>query len=115
LIAVHRVVPWKPHAKQRPVSVTLPNGKKSTFTPKPTRDAEKALAAQWTDEPLEGPLAVEITLHKDRVEVRVETAEKPAVHLRGDIDNYAKTVLDALNKKAWGDDSQIVSLNVRFA
>ncbi len=107
--------PWKPHAKQRPVSVTLPNGAKSTFTPKPTRDAEKALGAQWTDEPLAGPLAVDIILHGDSVAVNVEMAEKPATRLRGDIDNYAKTVLDALNKKAWADDSQIVSLTVRFA
>lgn len=30
--------------------------------------------------------------------------------LRGDIDNYIKTVLDALNGVAWGDDNQIVKV-----
>lgn len=112
---ITRLIPWKPHAKQRPVSVTLPNGKKSTFTPAATRKAEAALASQWQDDPLTGPLAVDITLHGDSVVIVVDEAEKPATRLRGDIDNYAKTVLDALNKKAWADDSQIVSLTVRFA
>lgn len=30
--------------------------------------------------------------------------------LRGDLDNYVKTVLDALNGVAWPDDSQVVKI-----
>lgn len=30
--------------------------------------------------------------------------------LRGDLDNYVKTVLDALNGVAWDDDSQVVKI-----
>ena len=33
--------------------------------------------------------------------------------LRGDIDNYAKAVLDALTTIAYADDKQIVSLKLR--
>ena len=30
--------------------------------------------------------------------------------LRGDLDNYIKTILDALNGVAWDDDSQVVKI-----
>jgi len=30
--------------------------------------------------------------------------------LRGDIDNYVKTILDALNGIAWVDDNQVVKV-----
>ena len=33
--------------------------------------------------------------------------------LRGDIDNYAKSILDGLNGVAYTDDKQIVSLELR--
>ncbi len=38
-------------------------------------------------------------------------------HPNGDVDNYAKAVLDVLNKRAWEDDTQIVYLTAtkRFA
>jgi Holliday junction resolvase RusA-like endonuclease len=32
--------------------------------------------------------------------------------LKGDVDNYVKSVLDALNGVAWEDDKQIISLTV---
>jgi Holliday junction resolvase RusA-like endonuclease len=31
-----------------------------------------------------------------------------------DIDNLAKTVLDALNKRAWKDDAQVVRLSAKL-
>jgi crossover junction endodeoxyribonuclease RusA len=33
--------------------------------------------------------------------------------LRGDIDNYVKSILDALNGVAWEDDKQIIELTVK--
>jgi Holliday junction resolvase RusA-like endonuclease len=38
-------------------------------------------------------------------------------HPIGDVDNYAKAVLDILNKRAWNDDVQIIDLKAtkRFA
>jgi len=31
--------------------------------------------------------------------------------LRGDLDNYVKLTLDALNEVAWDDDGQVVRIN----
>ena len=41
--------------------------------------------------------------------------EQPKKRLRGDIDNYAKSVLDALNGVAYKDDKQIVRLDLEKA
>lgn len=48
--------------------------------------------------PQDGPLAVTLWVFR------------PA--RRGDLDNSAKVLLDALNKVAWGDDKQIVELHL---
>lgn len=46
-----------------------------------------------------------------RFAVTVTIAPKTAV--RADIDNYAKTVLDSLNRVLWFDDSQVDVLHVQ--
>lgn len=63
-----------------------------------------------------GPVSVEIVFVTDRP--KSETRKRgpnPAYWdtRRGDVDNYAKAVLDALNGKAWNDDSDVVELVVR--
>lgn len=56
--------------------------------------------------PFEGPLEVELTL----------TVEKPKTtklpHPRGDVDNYSKSVLDAITAdgRFWHDDTQVRTL-----
>lgn len=57
--------------------------------------------------PLEGPLRVEL-------EVVCKRPKKPSSSIpTGDVDNYAKAALDAVNDAAlWGDDKQVVSLLV---
>lgn len=108
-------VPWKPHAKQRP-RVT----RRGTFTPKATRDAESKirdafLAAVGDEfEMFTGPVRVEIELANKHFNLRILPAndyENRA--LRGDADNYMKTIGDALNGVAWEDDRIIVELEVR--
>lgn len=105
-------VPWKPHAKQRPrVSNNI------AYTPKATRDAEAKIRAAFleakNDHCHEGPIGVKIKLANDHFTIEiVPTVEYVNRKLRGDIDNYAKTILDSLNGIAWVDDSQITHLEM---
>jgi Holliday junction resolvase RusA-like endonuclease len=107
-------IPWKKHAKQRPRQ-----GRGHTYTPKPTQDAEKIIrdnfiAAVGPDfKPFEGPIAVTIDMTKDQLVIEIlEREPRDNNSLNGDIDNYAKTPLDALNGVAWVDDKQIDYLEV---
>jgi Holliday junction resolvase RusA-like endonuclease len=85
-----------------------------TFTPRETVLAERELAEQWDIAPVEGPCSVAIHLADTWVRVEVTTCpEAESRKLRGDIDNYSKLVLDALNGRAWVDDHQIVRMLAR--
>lgn len=93
----------EPQVKQRP-RVT----KWGTYTPKETVEFEKKIKcmaiAQWYDieKPLEGPLKV-------RFRFICKKPKKPSKsYPRGDTDNFAKAISDALNEVIWLDDSQIV-------
>lgn len=92
-------VPTRAVAKQRPRTV---NG--NTYTPPKTRQFEEFVAWQTRSQrdgvTLEDDLRVTITLIAKR-------------RLTGDVDNYAKAVLDGVVKGgAIKDDSQIVDLRV---
>lgn len=54
-----------------------------------------------------------ISLHRDKFTVTIteDPSLKPAF-LRGDIDNYAKAILDGLNKVAYEDDKLVYKLVV---
>jgi len=107
-------LPWVKHAKQRPRS-----GRGHTYTPTATKKAEAFLLDQFMQavgddfEPLAIPLGVSIALKKETIDLTIfPYTEHKVRSLSGDIDNYAKTVLDALNGKAWVDDKQIERLFV---
>jgi Holliday junction resolvase RusA-like endonuclease len=109
---LERSLLWTPRAKGRP-QTTFTQGKVRTYTPKATVAAEKALADQWDDDPIEGPIEVTLILFDTQVYVEITESQPPASRkLRGDIDNYMKLVLDALNGHAWVDDRQITTLKV---
>lgn len=73
--------------------------------------AEQAIRIAYKGPCLDGPVRVTIVLAEDGFDITVEPADHDS-HLRGDIDNYSKTILDALNKVAWKDDRQITELRV---
>jgi crossover junction endodeoxyribonuclease RusA len=103
---------WTPRAKERP-RATVRNGKAIMYTPSKTTEAEKVLAEQWEHPPVEGPIAVSLVLADGYITVTIEDCPPHiSKKLRGDIDNYAKTVLDGLNGVAFIDDRQIVRLEV---
>lgn len=105
---------WTPRVKARPRTMFIQGGYR-TYTPHETRAAERALRQQWVGKPTEGPVMVGLTMFDDHIEVTVIpsldcTSRKLK---RGDIDNYSKLIMDALNGRAWTDDRQIVALSVR--
>ena len=110
-------VPWTPRAKERPAF----NSKtKRAYTPKPTRDAEAKILADFLDRydsrRYNGPLIVDIEMWHDWFRIGVmSTDDYTERRLRGDVDNYGKTILDTFNEALWDDDAQIRDLRIRKA
>lgn len=111
-------IPGTPVAKGRPrVS------KYGTYTPKKTADFESYVEYCWAAEygnikPSDKPLNVSIVF---RMPIPKKTSKKNRAGMvngdirhtkKPDLDNMAKTVLDALNGLAYIDDSQIYSLTL---
>lgn len=111
------VIPGKVQPKQRP-RVT----KRGTYTPKETlqyaQHVKEHAIVQYGYAPLQNALRVRITVTRpflkswskkkkeDAFAGKVRPTTKP------DVDNYAKSILDALNGITWVDDSQVVSLTI---
>lgn len=96
----------KPQPKQRPRTVTCRDGKRRTYTPTPTKKAEKRIAeVAWANmmqqhfNPTMDPVGIEMTFYVS--------------NMTSDIDNLMKTVLDGCNKIVWDDDKQVVECNVK--
>ena len=109
---VHQRLLWTPKVKSR--AHTTFQGKLRTYTPKETVAAERGLRLQWNQPLVTGDVEVVIALANEWVDVTVSEVS-PGKHKllrRGDIDNYAKLVLDALNGRAWTDDRFIDVLHV---
>jgi len=95
------------------------------FTPAETVQKSNYLAFQFLNSAgpahklYEGTLRVEIaTFHevpasysKKRAAACLSGLERPTK--KPDIDNIEKLVLDALNKKAWADDTQVVEIETK--
>lgn len=110
-----------PVAKGRPRFSTR-GGFVRTHTPAKTREHEKAVrlcADQATDEPLQGPLRVEVwsfhpipqSFTKARKQAAQDATLRPTT--RPDVDNVLKLVCDALEGVAYENDSQVVEMEAR--
>lgn len=100
---------FPPKVKQRPRMTR----RGRVFTPKATLEFEQLVRDNWEYELIEGDISVTITLMKDGFEVTVEEYDDDTKSpLRGDIDNYAKSILDGLNGTAFTDDRHIRKLVV---
>jgi Holliday junction resolvase RusA-like endonuclease len=95
-----------PRPKGRPRTVRTKSGKVVTYTPGPTRRWESVVrltaqaacsAVRWRPTP--GVYEVSIEVY-------------PARGARGDADNYAKAILDAMNGAVYPDDRSVRRLEV---
>jgi len=108
-----------PFGKERPRG-TIIGGHVRIYTPKATETYENEVRKAWEkvngSEPFTGPLVVRLYFGmpipkseaKGRKLLMLERKIRPTT--KPDIDNCAKSVLDALNGVAYKDDNQIVTL-----
>lgn len=95
---------------------------KFSFTPAKQKEAMRTLQyaasqAMGSQKPLEGPLHVDMLFAYPWPKAISKRAREAPDGFwrqsRPDIDNLVKLVCDALNAIVWGDDAQIVCLNVK--
>lgn len=100
---------FAPIAKQRP---RMHRGR--AFTPQRTQDFEARVAAEWPKDKtvMNNPCRVVIHLVAKSFTVEVIELEGDLPKMRGDIDNYVKSILDGLNGVAFADDKQVLELEV---
>lgn len=108
-------VPGIPVAKARP-RVTMIGGRARAYTPKKSADWEREIQKHVRMQPLQGPLIMTIVCHLPIPKSWSKKKHAQAVSgsvfpvSKPDVDNYAKSVMDALNGIAYFDDSQVVTL-----
>lgn len=93
--------------------------KYGTFTPKDTRDFERLVLVAFERE-LDGyesagehvPVHVSIETWRTVPKSKPKSIVSEPDTFKPDGDNVAKLILDALNGRAWHDDSQVVELHV---
>jgi Holliday junction resolvase RusA-like endonuclease len=104
------LIDGKPKPKERPRMTR----RGRTYTPKATLEAEQRIRDAYSGPLFTGPVAMYVTFEKDHTEVTIRPADWTS-GLRGDIDNYVKTILDGLQGKAFDNDRQVVHLQAAKA
>jgi Holliday junction resolvase RusA-like endonuclease len=95
----------KPKAKGRPRATKSGH----VYTDKSTRDYESFVKEAYQSsggERFEGPVQVKINVYSNYADVTIESIDNES-KLRGDLDNYIKSILDGLNGVAYTDDKQV--------
>lgn len=114
------VIPGKPKGKDRP---RFARGR--AYTPKETKEAEAYIGHLWEESGCprhwDGPIQIDVDIFHKRPKSHFTTkgllSAEGKKHIlpdnqKPDIDNVIKLVMDALNKKAWRDDVQVVRASV---
>ena len=95
--------------------VNKKSGRVQFYTPGKTVKTESAIRAALVGKDCffekDTPVYLEVTFYLSRPASAPKRVTMPAK--KPDLDNYGKLLLDALNKYAWQDDSQIVDLHLR--
>ena len=104
------IIDRKPKVKARPRHTRSGH----VFTPQSTLKEEDVIAEEWENqigEKIDGPVEVVLMYSPTATSITVLKSPHGAKTLRGDIDNYVKLTLDALNGVAWDDDRQVVRVS----
>ena len=91
-------------------------GRVWSFTPKHTKDAEAIIRALVQEQisniyPQYAPLSLTVTFYRTKLPHILKSETIPV--RKPDLDNYIKTVLDALSGIAFPDDAQISTIIAR--
>jgi Holliday junction resolvase RusA-like endonuclease len=98
----------RPKAKGRPRATKTGH----VYTDKSTREYETAVAEayQSSNGPrFDGPVQITLNVYSNYADVTIESIDNES-KLRGDLDNYIKSILDGLNKVAYLDDKQVYAI-----
>lgn len=98
-----------PKVKERPR--VLKTGK--TYTPKATAEYERKIADAYDGPVFDGPVRLDVCFEQDRTVIRIIPLPDDKPRLRGDIDNYLKSLMDGLVKSGCIDDNQIILVRAR--
>lgn len=104
----------KVRGKPRPRFSTV-NGYPKAYTPKSAHQYEKQIATEYKHQNgvfCDGETAVRIDVFRAMPKSRPKKLLQEPDVFKPDVDNIAKSVLDALNGVAWKDDAQITELHV---
>lgn len=84
------------------------------FTPIKTLEAEALIREAWNGPKYEVPVYLLVEMNDKETVITVGVDELGITSkLRGDLDNYVKTIMDGLNGVAWLDDKQVHYIEAR--